>query len=87
VTEDARDPVSWLVIEHGWKVFGRDGMEIGKVAEVLGDKEHDIFDGIAVSAGLLAKPLYLPAERVDRIEIGHVHTDVADASDLNEHHG
>lgn len=87
MTEDARDPVSWLVIERGWKVFGRDGEEIGKVAEVLGDKEHDIFDGIAVSAGLLAKPLYLPAERVARIEAGHVHTDVGNASDLNEYRG
>jgi len=85
VTEDGRDPVSWLVIERGWKVFGRSGNEIGKVAKVLGEKEDDIFDGLTVSPGLIAKPLYLPAERVDRIEVGHVHTDVEDASVLGEH--
>ena len=31
------DPVSWLLIEKGWKVVASDGNEIGKVHEVVGD--------------------------------------------------
>jgi uncharacterized protein YrrD len=85
LSEEGRDPVSWLLIERGWTVFGGDGNELGRVDEVLGDEESDIFDGLAVSLGLLAKPLYLPAERVVRIEVGHVHTDVEDASALGEY--
>jgi hypothetical protein len=58
------------------------GEEIGKVAEVLGDKERDIFDGLAVSRGILDSTAYLPAERVDRIEMGLVHADIQDPSAL-----
>ncbi len=81
------DPVSWLLIERSWKVVGADDDEIGKVAEVLGDKESDIFDGLAVSSGLLGKTHYLPAERVGTIEEGRIHTDVVDVSTLDEYSG
>jgi hypothetical protein len=60
-----------------------EGEEIGKVAEVLGDQERDIFDGLAVSRGVLDSTLYLPAERVDRIEMDLVHADVQDSSALD----
>jgi hypothetical protein len=78
-------PVSWLLIERGWKVTDAHDNELGKVAEVLGDEKEDIFDGLAVSPGMLAKPLYLPAERVAGIEVGRVHTDVEEASTLDEY--
>lgn len=70
------DPVSWLMIERGWPVLGAAGEELGKVHEVLGDKESDIFDGLSVSTSLLAKPHYVAAERVGEIEQGRVHTDL-----------
>lgn len=70
------DPVSWLVVERGWTVLGANGEELGKVQEVLGDKESDIFDGLSVSTSLLGKPQYLAAEHVGRIEQGTVHADV-----------
>jgi hypothetical protein len=66
------DPVSWLVIEKGWKVLAADGSEVGTVAETLGDENHDIFDGLAVSTGLLSKPVYLPSEQVGEIVEGAV---------------
>jgi hypothetical protein len=66
------DPASWLVIEKGWKVVGADGTEIGTVVETLGDESHDIFDGLAVSTGLLSKPLYVPSEQVGEIVEGRV---------------
>jgi hypothetical protein len=66
------DPRSWFVVEPGWKVLATDGSEVGKVRETLGDKERDIFDGLVVSTGLLARPVYVAAERVAEIREGQV---------------
>ena len=66
------DPVSWLMIERGWKVVGADGDDIGQIEEVVGDTQSDIFNGLAVSTGLLAKPRYVPAELVGGITDGEV---------------
>jgi hypothetical protein len=67
------DPVSWFLIERGWKVVGNDGSELGTVEESLGDENADIFDGLAVATGLLGRPRYVPAERVGEIVQGEVH--------------
>jgi uncharacterized protein YrrD len=69
--------VAWLVIEPGWKVVASDGSEIGKVHEVVGDAGKDIFDGLAVSSGILGKPRYVPAERVKRITEGRIELDLS----------
>jgi hypothetical protein len=66
------DPVSWYVIEQGWNVVGRDGEELGKIEETVGDSTRDIFDGLTVGTGLLSKPRYVPAELVDEIVEGRV---------------
>jgi hypothetical protein len=67
------DPVAWTMIEPGWKVFDAAGEEIGHVAEVLGDLEADIFDGLNVTKGLLSGTEYVPSERVGQILEGEVH--------------
>jgi hypothetical protein len=68
------DPVAWMVVERGWAVAASDGSEVGKVDQVLGDPEADIFDGLAVGAGsILDRPLYVPSEKVGAIEEGTVH--------------
>jgi hypothetical protein len=66
------DPVSWKVMERGWKVRDASGKEIGKVAEIRGLPEDDIFDGITVKRGLLGKHEYIPAERIAEILEGEV---------------
>ncbi len=66
------DPVSWLVIEPGWEVVASDGGELGKVEEVVGDTGVDIFNGISVSTGFLARPRYVPAEQVAEITQGRI---------------
>jgi hypothetical protein len=66
------DPVSWLVVERGWSVVAADGTALGNVAEVIGDTGKDIFNGISVSAGLLKRPKYVPAEEVAEIAEGEV---------------
>ena len=66
------DPVSWIVIEQGWPVVDADGHELGRVDEVLGDEEADIFNGLQILTGTLAKSTYVPAERVGEIVEGRV---------------
>lgn len=81
------DPVSWLVIEPGWTVVAADGTEVGKVEELVGDTSTDIFNGLAVSTGLLAKAKYVPAERVTEITEGEVRVDLpAEAVERLEDH-
>jgi hypothetical protein len=66
------DPVSWKVMERGWKVRNAAGTEIGKVDEIRGLPEDDIFDGITVKRGIFGKSEYIPAERIAEIVQGEV---------------
>jgi uncharacterized protein (UPF0248 family) len=66
------DPVSWKVVEQGWKVLDESGEEIGRVAEITGDAEADIFDGVEITHGLLSGNEYVPSERVVAIREGEV---------------
>lgn len=66
------DPVAWTLIERGWKVLDAHGEELGTVAEVRGDAEADIFDGLEVSKGVLAGNEYVPSERVADIRVGEI---------------
>ena len=66
------DPVSWFLIEPGWKVVDAEGRPIGTVAEIVGDSADDIFNGLAVSTGLLGRPHYVAAESVATITEGSV---------------
>jgi hypothetical protein len=72
------DPVSWLVVEPGWAVVDREGNELGRVEEVLGDEELDIFHGVAVATTLVGRARVVPAERVVRILEGRVETDLGE---------
>ncbi len=84
------DPVSWLVVERGWDVVGSDGKELGKVHEVVGDIDQDIFSGVAVSPGalgILRKPRLVPSERVRAITEGRIELDLgSDEFELLEEH-
>jgi hypothetical protein len=66
------DPCSWLQIQQGWSVVTSDGVMVGTVAQVEGDKQDDIFDGLAVSAGETADLRYVPGEQVGLIYPGEV---------------
>src|ERR687898_670797 len=83
----AGDPVSWLLIEPGWDVVARDGTEIGKVEEIVGDTGKDIFNGLSIATGLLAKPKYVPSERVRAITEGRTELDLSaeEVEALDEH--
>jgi hypothetical protein len=81
------DPVSWLVIEPGWEVLGSDGEGVGEVREVVGDSGKDIFNGLAVTPGLLRTPKYVPAEVVGTIYEGRIELTISSGEfgDLDEH--
>ena len=66
------DPVSWMVIEQGWSVVDSAGDSVGRVDEVLGDMNADIFNGLNVLAGTLARPTYVPAEDIGEIVDGQI---------------
>jgi hypothetical protein len=67
------DPVSWKVMEPGWHVFDAEGDEVGKVGEITGDVDADIFDGLTLSTGAHSHARYVPAESVAEIRDHEVH--------------
>jgi sporulation protein YlmC with PRC-barrel domain len=70
------DPVSWLLVETGWKVVDSNGDPVGTVAEVRGDTGNDIFSGLAVSGGLLGRSRFVPSENVAEIVEGCIRLDL-----------
>lgn len=66
------DPVSWLMIEPGWRVEAADGTEAGRVEEVTGDSGADIFNGLAIALSLLGAQRYVSADEVAEITEGTV---------------
>lgn len=75
------------MIEPGWAVVGASSDHIGRVDEVIGEPEADIFDGLAISGGLLGRRRYVPAEVVGEITRGTVRltVDAARLEELAEH--
>jgi len=73
------DPCSWLQIAQGWNVVTSDGVTIGTVAQVEGDKQGDIFDGLAVASGKPEQIRYVPGEQVGTIYPGEVTLKIASA--------
>ncbi len=74
------DPVAWTMIERGWSVCDSTGQEIGKVGQLTGDSNHDIFDGLTLHTGVLGGTKYVPSEHVKEIREGVVVLDVPLAS-------
>ena len=73
------DPVSWLQIEQGWNVVTSDGVIVGRVAQVEGDKQDDLFDGLAVESKQPRQIRYVPGEQVGAIHPGEVTLKIASA--------
>lgn len=64
---DEETPIAWLALEEGTPIYAREGAAIGKVADVIADREKDIFSGITFRPGLLDTPLFVPASKIDEI--------------------
>ena len=78
-SSEATDPVSWLQIAQGWSVVTSDGVSFGSVTQVEGDKQEDIFDGLAVQPAPQDQIVYVPGEQVGLIYPGRVTLKIASA--------
>jgi uncharacterized protein YrrD len=67
---------SYLEIEPGMPVVGRDGKHLGVVEEVLEDEGSGIFVGLVIKAGhLFGRPMLLHGEHIERLHEGVVSVD------------
>lgn len=55
------------MLPTGSRVLAKDGTEVGKVSRVIGDRERDIFAGIAYKPGLLESEVFAPADAIDHL--------------------
>jgi hypothetical protein len=63
------DPVSWFLIEPGWKVVDATASEVGKVDEIVGDSSATSSTASSISTACFARG-YVPAEQVAEITEG-----------------
>jgi hypothetical protein len=59
--------VAWKAIEEGAEVVGSDGKVGGHVTRIVGDYDADVFTGLTLKTGPLAKERYVDSERVGGI--------------------
>jgi uncharacterized protein YrrD len=74
-----RPQVSWKAIEASAPVFSSEGEAVGKISQVVGDPDADVFTGLAVSVGVLERPRLVPSERVRSIRPDRVDVDLTKA--------
>ncbi len=75
--------VSWKAVDEDAVVVAGDGREIGRLREVVGDEEADIFDGLVVAVPKLEHDRFIAAERVRRIWPDRVEVDLGPEEVLN----
>ncbi len=68
----AAEGFSWLQIDRGWPVLDREGVNLGPVDRVLGDRGTGEFEGLDVGASISSRPLRVPAHAVAEIDAGEV---------------
>ena len=66
---DLGSPISYMVLSHGTPVYSSDGVQIGKVANVLAAEDKDVFDGIVIGEHIFGKDHRF----ADADEIGEIH--------------
>lgn len=60
-------PLAWTAVLADTPVISSDGVDVGRVVEVLGAPEEDIFHGVVVSPGNDTRGVLVPAESVTEI--------------------
>ena len=69
-----RPQVSWKAIEGDAVVFSSEGEAVGKVKQIVGDSDADVFTGLAISVDFMGPNRLVPSERVraiwpDRVDV------------------
>ena len=63
----AEQPISWMALTSGTPIVASDGAELGRVQDVVADREKDIFSGVTFSEGLRGGIRFVPAALIDLI--------------------
>ena len=74
---DEEREVAWLAMPDKAPVVGESGEEIGRMEELLGDKEDDIFHGIVLKLARGGHKVEVRADRIPKITTRRVYTDLA----------
>jgi hypothetical protein len=74
---DEEREVAWLAMPDEAPVVGESGEEIGRMEELLGDKEDDIFHGIVLKLARSGHKVEVRADRIPKITTRRVYTDLA----------
>jgi hypothetical protein len=74
---DEEREVAWLAMPEKAPVVGESGEEIGRMEELLGDKEDDIFHGIVLKLARGGHKVEVQADRIPKITTRRVYTDLA----------
>ena len=74
MTQREEPQVAWMAIEDNAQVFSTEGEAVGKVSQVVGDAEADVFSGLAIALRPMGRPRFVSADCVraiwpDRIEL------------------
>jgi hypothetical protein len=73
------ESASWLGIQPGWPVLDSDGICVGFVQRVHGDRDTGAFDGVEIASNLMTATFAVPAASVSAIEAGEIRLSVSRA--------
>ncbi|MBW3594652.1 MAG: DUF2171 domain-containing protein [Actinobacteria bacterium] len=77
------EAISWMTLASGTPIKASDGTELGRVHEVVADRQKDIFSGITFRDGVLGADRFVPAHLIGEITTDEVRLTVTgqDAGD------
>ena len=81
--------LAWTDVQEGWRVLASDGSDVGKVKQLVGDRESDIFEGFEVDVQTIGPDRFVSFEHVVGIAEGHIRLDLSpdQVHALPEQHG
>ena len=72
-------PIAWTALDTGTPIVTSDGTELGRVHEVVADRQKDIFSGLTFRDGVLSGERFVPAATIDAITTEEVRLTVSSA--------
>lgn len=70
-------PIAWMALNAGTRIVTTDGEELGRVHEVIADRQKDIFSGVTFRDGVLSGERFVPAGTIDTITTEEVRLTVS----------
>ena len=70
-------PIAWMALESGTPILTSDGTELGRVQDVIADRQKDIFSGVTFRDGILSGDRFVPATTIDTITTEEVRLSVS----------